>query len=202
MKKYIDIQNKIKELRAILQAKGDLELQELSSRESYLKQMIRQVDGEMAVLKRNVELDEQVKIIRNEIKQSEANKAHSEKVLDQIERFKRYKDDKLSLEINQYFQIVNWHLSEFQRNGERKEICEPYIGDKSLFSHSNQALQVVSKCDIIRGLSKFSGNTYPVFVDDASLLTKESIEQIDMSNQIIWLCAEDGYKELVVAYDD
>jgi len=37
-----------------------------------------------------------------------------------------------------------------------------------------------------------------VFVDDASLMTQETLATIDMPNQMIWLCALDGYRELVI----
>ena len=72
------------------------------------------------------------------------------------------------------------------------------VNGKEMTTQLNQAMQIRAMLDIINGISAFKQIWFPVFIDDASLLTEESINAIDMQNQLIWLFAKDGYTELTV----
>lgn len=196
---YQKLRSEIDSLRVSLSNQDDdFKLSELSKRESYLTHMIIQTNGEIAVVERNKDLDRDIAELRKQQKDAEIRRANAEKILDQVDRFKREKNEKLTSDINSHFKIINWHLWKYKKNGEYEEIVEPFIGCKGLNSHSNQALQVVSKLDIIDGISRFFNISLPVFIDDASLLTQDSIEKINLKNQLIYLCARDGYKELTI----
>ena len=197
-KEYAMAKSEIAKLKEELAKTNDLKLQELSNRQSYLEIMLKQIIGDLAVAERNKELDKQIDSLRAEKKRVEVNRANAEKILFQVEEFKKAKNKQLTADINKHFEVVNWHLWKTLKNGNYEECCEPYIGDKSMTSHSNQALQVVCKLDIIKGLQKFYDIHLPVFVDDASLLTENSTKTINMDTQTIWLMAVDGIKEVVV----
>lgn len=197
-KKYMETKEQIEKLREELNTKGDLKLQELSNRESYLIQMINQIIGELALADKNKELDEQVSKLRKEKKDAEVNRAKAEKILFQVEKFKMHKNDLLTEEINKHFDGVSFRLFRPQKNGEIIECLDVLVDGKEINSQANQALQVKAKLALIKGLSLFWNVIFPVFVDDASLLTQDTLSTIDMPNQMIWLCAKDGYKEIEI----
>ena len=195
---YQNIKSEIEKLRKELTTKDDLRLQELSNRENYLIQMIKQIIGELAVVDRNKELDIQIADLRTEKKDAEIQRAKSEQLIDQVKTFVMYKNNLLTEQINKRFDGVSFRLFKPQKNGEIIECLDVLVDGKEINSQANQALQVKAKLALIKGLSLFWNAIYPVFVDDASLMTQETLSTIDMPNQMIWLCAADGYKELTI----
>ena len=195
---YNKICEEIAELETETSKDTDSIIDELNSQKNVNKQMLNQVLADLGGVARNEEIDKRIAELRQTQKDAEVRRANAEKVLFQVDSFKKFKNEKLTTSINSHFNIINWHLWKYKKNGEYEEIVEPFIGDKGLNYHSNQALQVVSKLDIIDGLSRFFNIKLPVFIDDASLLTQNSIEKIGLENQLIYLCARDGYKELTI----
>ena len=195
---YTDTENKIKELRTVLQAKGDLELQGLSSKEAYLIQMIKQVDGELAVVERNKDLDKQVAELRESRKNDEITKAKKEHLLYLVEEIHKRKDDKLAESINKNFSLVNWKFWEYQRNGERKSICEPYIDNKPMSTCANGSLRTLAKISICSDIQRSMGIVYPIICDDYTLFSSNSTSRINVGDsQLIGLVVTED-KELVV----
>lgn len=195
---YQNIRNEIKSLQSTLAKKDDLKLQELSNRESYLISMIKQVIAEIAVSERNKDLDVQITALRTEKKDAEVQRAENEKLINQVKTFVMHKNNLLTEQINKHFDGVSFRLFKPQKNGEIIECLDVLVDGKEINSQANQALQVKAKLALIKGLSLFWNAVYPVFVDDASLMTQETFSTIDMPNQMIWLCAADGYKELTI----
>lgn len=193
---YIAISNQISDLEIELAKSDDLKLQELSNRESYLNQMIRQVIGELAVFERNKEIDEQIESLRKERKNAEVNKADAERILNQVDEFKKQKNSLLTAEINSHFDIVNFKLFDYLKNGNYTEILEVMIDDKPMSSCANGSLITLAKLDVVKGLQKFFDAHYPVFVDDAALITDNVSERIDVDTQLILLIAKDGYSKI------
>ena len=198
VKDYIDTENRIKELRAVLQAKGDLELQKLSSRESYLKQMIRQVDGEFAVVERNKELDEQIKRLRDERKQGEINKANAERVLSHVEQLERAKNERLTSQINSHFSTVSWRLFKTLKNGTIEQDVTPLVNGKELSSSCNGSLITAAKISICNDLGKYFNQRLPIICDDFSLFSSNTMEMLDTEGtQFIGLMVSED-KELKI----
>ena len=160
--------------------------------------MLRQVIGELAVIERNKELDEQVEKLRQERKEGEINKADAEKTLDHVNTLKNYKDDKLSESINSKFSLVEWHLWETQRNGERKAICEPYVDGKPMSSCANGSLRTLAKVSICSDIQKSQGVAYPIFIEDYSLFSNNTLNRIDIGeSQLIGLVVSED-KEITL----
>ena len=195
-KDYIDTKEQIEKLRSDLQSKGDLKLQEYSNRESYLLQMIRQADGELAVIERNKELDEQVEILRQEKKQSEINKAKAEKIVDQVNKIKRAKNERLGESINSHFKIVDFKLWDLRKNGEYVDTIDLMIDGKPASICANGSLLQLAKLDCLAGLQNYFNQHVPVFCEDAALLTDNTRKRIDIDSQLIQLVATDSVKEL------
>lgn len=195
---YKKIQSEIESLRSQLGKTDAFKLQELSNRESYLLQMIKQMDAELTLFERNKDLDDDIKALREEKRQAEIERAKHEKILNEVEDFKKKKNNKLSDAVNSHFDGVSFRLFKTLRNGSIEETVDVLIDGKEINTQVNQASQVKARLAIIKGLAKHRDAIYPVFVDDSSLLTSETLSSIDMPNQTIWLCAEDGYKDLKV----
>lgn len=195
---YVEVKNKIASLREELQKKGDLKLQEYSNRESYLEEMIRQVVGELAVVSRNDELDKRVADLREERKADEVAKAKSEKILSQVETLERTKNESLTMEINKHFNIIQFKLFDFLKNGSYTECLDILIDGKPISSCANGSLIQLSKLDCIAGLQKFFNQYTPVFEDDAALITSNTGERINIDSQLITLVARDGVTELQI----
>lgn len=197
-KEYQAVRAEIESLRESLSRNDDSKLQKLSSREDELIQEVKRIIGELAVADRNKELDIQIADLRTEKKDAEIQRAENEKLIDQVKTFVMYKNNLLTEQINKHFEGVSFRLFKSQKNGEIIECLDVLVDGKEINSQANQALQVKAKLALIKGLSLFWNAVYPVFVDDASLMTQETFSTIDMPNQMIWLCAADGYKELTI----
>ena len=180
-----------------LQAEED-KINELNTQKNVNTQMLNQIIAEIGGLEKNKALDKRIEELRDERKEAEIKRAEAENVLDQVERYKMKRNEKLSEIINSNFEGVEFVFWEYLRNGTINETLKVLISGKEITSQANQALQVKAKLAIIKGLSKYFEKIYPVFVDDASLLTQESVSEIKMDNQLIYLCAKDGYKELTI----
>lgn len=176
----------------------DSRISELNSQKNINKQMLNQVIGELGSLEKNKELDARVEELRKERKDAEIKRANAEKVLDEVERFKKCKNDSLTEEINKHFDGVSFQFYKYLRNGNCDETLIVLVDGKDITTQVNQATQVKAKLAIIKGLSNYFDKKYCVFVDNASLLTKETFDAIKMDNQMIWLLAKDGYKELTI----
>lgn len=197
-KKYIETKSQIEALRNELQQKGDFRKQELANRETYLKQMIRQIVGDIAVADRNKELDKQIAALRKKKKDDEVIKAEKEKILSQVDNVRRHKDDKLAESINKHFSLVKWKFWEYQRNGEKKSICEPYVDGMPMSSCANGSLRTLAKVSICHDIQKTMDVSYPIFIDDYTLFSSNSIDRIDVGNsQLIGLVVTED-KELRV----
>jgi DNA repair exonuclease SbcCD ATPase subunit len=178
--------------------KDQSHIKELKSQRNVNQQMLNQVVAELGSLDRNKELDEHVKELREERKQAEIKRANAEKILDEVERFKKVKNDCLSEEINKHFKVAQFRLFKTLKNGSIEDACDVLIDGKEINSQVNQASQIRAKLDIIRGLSDYFETWMPVFIDDFSLFTSKTEKEIVMDNQLIKLCATDGVKELKV----
>lgn len=197
--KITKLNEEIAKIEAELKQSDDSRKEEIESAKNVARQMLNQVIGELSVVSRNKELDKRVEELREERKNAEINRANAEKILNEVDIFKKAKNDRLSEEINKHFKVAQFRLFKQLKNGNIEDACDVLIDGKEINTQVNQASQVLAKLDIIRGLSDYFETWLPVFVDDFSLFTSQSEEQIKMDNQLIKLVARDGIQELEVA---
>lgn len=195
---WIKINAELEELEKKLSESNSEHEEELKSQKNVNRQMLNQVMAELGTLEKNKDIDNRVSDLREERKQNEVNKADAEKILDQVERFKKEKNNKLSNEINKHFKVAQFRLFKTLKNGSVEDACDVLIDGKEINTQANQSLQVLARLDIIKGLSDYFETWMPVFADDFALFTSESEKQIKMTNQVIKLIATDGIKELKV----
>lgn len=197
--KITNLNEKIAKIEAELKQSDDTRKEEIESAKNVARQMLNQVIGELSVVSRNKELDKRVEELREERKNAEIKRANAEKILNEVDIFKKAKNDRLSEEINKHFKVAQFRLFKQLKNGNIEDACDVLIDGKEINTQVNQASQVLAKLDIIRGLSDYFETWLPVFVDDFSLFTSQSEEQIKMDNQLIKLVARDGIQEIEVA---
>ena len=163
-----------------------------------LQKQMDVVNGDLTLAQKNVEIDEQIAGLRKKQGEFEQNKANAEKILYQLDLVSKRKNELLTDQVNSHFKLVKFRLFDYLKNGSVVDDCEPTIDGKSLKDHSNGALRVLAKLDIVDGLQRFYGQHYPVFAEDFSLVTENTECRIDMDCQLIKLVAEKGVKELKI----
>lgn len=169
----------------------------LKAESENLQSQLTEVEKQIALAQKNVEIDEQIAELRKKQGEYEQSKADCEKILYQLDLVSRKKNELLTDEINRNFDIVRWQLFEYQKNGEYKDCCVPLIDGKRFGESTNTGREVLAKLDIIKGLQRFYGQHYPVFLDGAECLSEETKKRIDMDFQIIYLSVSED-KELKI----
>lgn len=191
-----EIQQQIADKESELQKYSSDNAQEILKAEyEKLSNQLLETEREIAKFENNMRIDEQIAELREKQGQYEQNKANAEKILYQLDLVSRRKNELLTEEINVYFDIVKWQLFEYQKNGEYKNCCVPLIDGKRFGESTNTGREVLAKLDIIKGLQRFYGQNYPVFLDGAECLSEETMKCIEMGCQIIYLLVSED-KEL------
>lgn len=162
----------------------------LKAEEENLQSQITEVEKQLALARKNIEIDEDISKLREKQKSFEQQKADCERVLDQLDMVSKRKNELLTDEVNSHFKLVKFRLFDYLKNGNVVDDCEPMIDGKSLKDHSNGALRVLAKLDILSGLQRFYCQHYPVFADDFSLVTDNTECRIDMDCQLVKLVAK------------
>lgn len=195
-----EIQRKIAEKEAVMSKGNSAEdmRKKLKGEEYYFRSQLTEVEKQLALAQKNVEIDEQIAALRKKQGEFEQNKANAEKILYQLDLVSKRKNELLTDQVNSHFKLVKFRLFDYLKNGSVVDDCEPTIDGKSLKDHSNGALRVLAKLDIVDGLQRFYGQHYPVFAEDFSLVTDNTECRIDMDCQLIKLVAEKGVKELKI----
>lgn len=168
--------NSAEEIRQKLKAEGE-----------DLQSQLTDVEKQLALAQHNIEIDEQIADLRKKQGEYEQNKANSEKILYQLDLVSRKKNELLTEDINKNFDIVKWQMFEYQKNGDYKDCCVPMIDGKRFGESTNTGREVLAKLDIIKGLQRFYGQSYPVFLDGAECLSDETAKRIEMDCQPILL---------------
>ena len=194
---YMAIKKQIEEKEKALasQNSADEIRRALENESRELQLQLIDVEKQIAVSCKNVEIDEQISELKEQQKDYEQRKANAEKILHQLSLVAKKKNEVLTDEINKRFKLVDFRMFAYQKNGECVDDCTPTIDGKDITS-CNGALQLLAKLDIIAGLQNFYKQHYPVFADDFSLVTTDTDQRIDVDCQLIKLKAVDGAEEL------
>lgn len=199
-----EIKRKIAEKEAAMnKGNGAEEIrQNLKADGEDLQSQLTEVEKKLALAQKNIQIDEDISKLREKQKSFEQQKADCEKILYQLDMVSKRKNELLTDQVNSHFKLVKFRLFDYLKNGSVVDDCEPTIDGKSLKDHSNGALRVLAKLDIVDGLQRFYGQHYPVFAEDFSLVTDNTECRIDMECQLIKLVAEKGVKELKIEVED
>lgn len=161
-----------------------------------LERELRRYESEIAKASNDDAIDEQIAQLREKQMEYEQSIADCENILEQIKIINRTKNELLTDGVNSHFEIVKWMFFDYQKNGEYKEVCIPTIDGKRFGTHTNTGLEVLAKLDILKGLQKYFGQYYPVFLDGAECLDDVSAAAIEMESQLIMLKVSND-KELI-----
>lgn len=178
--------NSAEEIRQQLKAEGE-----------DLQSQLTEVEKQLALAQHNIEIDEQIADLRKKQGEFEQNKANAEKILYQLDLVSRKKNTLLQDDVNSNFELVDFKLFDWLKNGEYKETCMPTYRNKDMGISTNTGLEMLMKLDIIRGLQSFYNMYLPVFVDGAEALSESTTKMINMDTQIILLKVTED-KELKV----
>lgn len=159
----------------------------LKAEEEDLQNQLLETERKIASSERNVEIDEQILELLEKQKKYEQDKANAEKILEQLKCISKKKNELLVDGINSHFEIVDFKLFDYQKNGEYKEVCIPMIDGKTFGQSTNTGREVLAKLDIIKGLQKFYEQNYPVFLDNAECLSEKTKKRVNSECQIIYL---------------
>lgn len=182
--KAMQSSNSADEIRSQLKA----ELEEL-------QEQYNEFERKIAKASNNVEIDEQISDLRAKQGEYEQSKADCEKILYQLSLVSRKKNELLTEEINKHFKIVNFKLFDYQKNGGYVDCCIPLIDNRQFGTSTNKGREILAKLDIIKGLQKFFGQSYPVFLDNAESLSEQTTNRIDMDCQLVMMSVSED-KEL------
>lgn len=159
-----------------------------------LREELSSVESEIAKSENNVRIDDQIEFLRRQKLDYEQKKADAEKILYQLSLVSKAKNEMLSEEINSHFELVRFRLFEYQKNGDYKAVCVPEIEGKDFNDSANTGLKIRAQLDIIKGLQKFYGKQYPLFLDGAENLDSESMKKIQMNCQMVYLKVTENSK--------
>ena len=188
--KAMQSSNSADEIRSQLKA----ELEELQERYNEFERKIAKASN-------NVEIDEQISDLRAKQGDYEQSKADCEKILYQLSLVSRKKNELLTEEINKHFKIVKWQLHDYQKNGSYIDVCIPFVDNRQFGTSTNKGREILAKLDIVKGLQKFFGQSYPVFLDNAESLSEQTTKRIDMDCQLVMMAVSED-KELRIESEE
>lgn len=188
--KAMQSSNSADEIRSQLKA----ELEEL-------QEQYNEFERKIAKASNNVEIDEQILELKAKQGDYEQSKADCEKILYQLSLVSRKKNELLTEEINKHFKIVKWKLFDYQKNGGYVDCCIPFVDNRQFGTSTNKGREILAKLDIISGLQKFFGQSYPVFLDNAESLSEQTTNRIDMDCQLVMMVVSED-KELRIESEE
>ena len=190
----VSLQAEISSLKAETTNSSDMKLQGLNEYLESLKAELNGIDVSYKVVENNKAIDAKIQALRDKRLADETTKAQSEKMLFEITEFEKFKNNLLTQEINNHFNLVDWRLYEYQKNGEYKPCCYPTYEGKQIDVDTNTALSVAMRLDIATSLQRFNNLYVPIFIDKAESLDSQTRKDIasHTNTQIIWLTVNDG----------
>ncbi len=168
-----------------------------------LQSQLDEVNKIIAQAENNVQIDDKIADMQHKQNEYGQAKADAERILYQLKEVSKRKNELLVEEINQHFGIVRWKLSDFQKNGEYKEVCIPTVLDeeagiyKVFGDTTNTGREIEAKIDICNSFQKFFDMYVPIFLDGAESINDEYVPVVD--TQLILLTVSEDKKLKVEA---
>ena len=145
----------------------------------------------LSKLEHNKVIDSQIDALRDAQINYEQKKATAEMILDQLKTLNMKKNRLLQDSVNANFNLIDWQLFEFRKNGTPVDTCIPTIQGKRFGESMNTGLETAAKIDAINGIQKFFGLDYPIWLDNAEHLDSENLAKLDTDHQLIVLKVTD-----------
>ena len=194
----VALQAEISDLKAKMDNSYVDELNGLNEALGRARAELSEIEGTRKVIENNVSIDSRVAELREKKRNDEIAKADMEKRLYEVTEVEKAKNKSLSDSINSHFNIINFKLFDYLKNGNYTETVEILIDDKPMTSCANGSLVQLAKIDCIDGLQTFFNQHMPVFVEDAALITANTEQRIKLDSQFIQLIAKDGVETLQI----
>lgn len=173
---------------------------QLKQEENEIRRKLSECESQIS--KSDTSADEQrLEELRDRRIDMEQKKADAEKILYLLGELEKFKNQKLSAEINKHFGTVQWQLFEVNKSGGYKSVCIPTVDGKSILSTmSNKGNQIIGKVDICNSIQKINDLSVPVFLDDSESLDVKNKERVSkaVGCQLIMLEVTDSNKLKVV----
>ena len=154
------------------------------------KEELLKVQNELATVKINARIDEQIAELRIDQKLLGQSVADAEKILYQVGMIGTKKNTLMEEQVNSHFTKVRFKLFEQLKNGDFKDCCVPVIDEMVIGQSANTAREILAKLDILKGLQEFYKTNLPVFLDGSESLDNDN-SNIDVPYQLIMLKVTD-----------
>ncbi len=151
----------------------------------------------IAAFKKNDEMKARIEELKDREKTLGKLYSDLEKLLFLTEEFLRAKVKATEESINSHFKYVRFKMFTQKINGALEECCEPIIDGVPFNDGLNKGNRMKAALDILNALTKYYGETLPVFIDDCESYT--SLPDVD--SQLIKLIAVKGEKSLTINVD-
>lgn len=187
---YLEITNRINDLRAKLQAGSSAPDETAKVYEEKLqavKKKIQSVTMRIAQSRAAKDSQKRVAELEQELRDTSAALENIERGIHLCEEFTRTKAAMITDSVNEHFRFVRFILFRDQINGGLKEICEPTVensnGEWVEYRSVNYAAQVNAKLDIVDTLNRHYKTNLPIIMDQGESVTAP----LPVSEQLIRL---------------
>lgn len=177
---YKAIQHEIAEKEVAMQKfnSADNIRKQLSDEAVDLSTQLLEFERRIALASKNTEIDERILQLQAKQREVAQKVADQEKMLYLLEEFIRFKMDKVSEEINEKFDGINFKLFAMQINGGMKETCECMV-DGVPYGSLNNGHRIIAGLQIIKALQKLYDVQMSVFVDNAESINDFNLPKMD-----------------------
>lgn len=163
---------------------------ELEVQRKELDEQLKSVDGQIACLERNNQIDERVATLEQEQKEVQQKIADAERLSFLLENFVKSKMERISKAINEKFEVCDFKLFESQINSGIKECCELMVNGVP-FSVLNSGHRIVAGLDIIASLEDLYDRCVPVWIDNAESVNAYNMPQIEGLQTVLLVVTDD-----------
>lgn len=132
---------------------------------------------------------EREKALRQQTREVSEQIAQTDRTLDLIDQFTRYKTEHVTDSINGCFRLARFRLFQRQVDGGLVDCCDVMCGGVPYKGDLNDGARVCVGLDIIDTLSRHYGLRLPVFVDNAESVNADRMPTLE--NQVIRLAVTD-----------
>ena len=159
-----------------------------------LQEEERRINGELSKRGIIAECERRIEELNAEARSIAADIEDTERILDEIDAFIRFKVSTIEDSINSLFGYVRFKLFDVQINGALAECCEAVV-DGVPYADLNTAAKINAGLDIINAISEHYGISAPVFIDNAESI----VELIGARAQVIRLAVSESDERIRVA---
>lgn len=170
------IRDEIRELK--------LDLKDLKTEETNKRVELSKVD-------QNLEIDRKIEELRQDQINYEQQKANAEMILDQLRTLNMKKNNMLQDSVNSHFDLINWQLFEFRKNGTPIDTCIPTINGKKFGESMNTGLETLARIDAMNSIQRLFNLDFPIWLDNAEHLDSNSLANIKTDHQLIVMTVTD-----------